>query len=88
MNINKSKKIIDKFFNFKSCYLDKRIVVRNMVERYKLPIDSLYIGMRVYVEETREEFMYTDINTWTLIEYEDNTEIDPESIEKYNLPWE
>ena len=88
MNINKSKKIIDKFFNFKSCCLDIRIVVRNMVERYKLPIDSLYIGMRVYVEETREEFMYTDINTWTLIEYEDNTEIDPESIEKYNLPWE
>ena len=70
MNLNKSHKNIDMLSIFGSWCGDKKITVKNIVERDMMPIEIMYPGMRVFVEDTYEEFMYTDNNTWTLIEYD------------------
>ena len=67
MDLNKSNKINDKFSIFELLRVDKKFTVKNIAERDRLPIEIMYPGMRVFVEDTYEEFMYTDNNTWTRI---------------------
>ena len=67
--------------------IDVISTVKNIEEINVLPIEIIYHGMKVFVEDISQEFMYVN-NEWVPIVYEYNTEIDPESIEKYKLSYE